>query len=254
MVLFLGGITYLNNNRLREFCHAPREALQKIRAANNRLEIPTDLYPYINGMDSSEDPNRLVRANFSKTDLFIIEISSVRRLTLNGYELQLNFVTDHLVKPYNLDNWLADISRKARQAGEGVKVKSDRNLENAPEEVAKILSEIEMTLETDRSIRDIVHKISNYLHRPILFVGHFNVDKEDGSKVADRNRLNQCLKKTALECNEFYCEPLEIIEKYTPEIALRDNNHWNYNFELTAGKSMYINHIKPLLLNSRGNS
>lgn len=242
------GMVELNNYRLTEFCHTAREAMQKIRVANNRLQIPENIYPLVFGYSHSSVLEEFRRSDFSNTDLFVIEVSSVRRLTFLGYELQLNFVMEYLIKPYKLEPWLEDISRKARHAKNGAVVRSDSYLERAPINISEILSNIEMSLETDHNIQNTIHQISSYLQKPILFVGHFNITKTTGGKVADRDRLNKCLHKASIMADEYYFDPMEIIDDYTREVALRDDNHWNYDFEIEAGNEIYNRSIAKIIL------
>lgn len=242
------GRVLLNNARLAEFCHAPREALQKIRSANNRLEIPAELSMLIDGAEHDGRPKE--RANFKSTDVFVIEMSSVRRLVLNGFELQLNFVTDHLVKPYGLEEWLAQLSVKARNAPPGGRVKHAPDAANcgAPPHVIEQAASIEMSMETDAAIADVVRRIIEYLRKPVVFVGHFDVLKEDGRRVKDRVRLNQCLRAAASEYGAGYFEPAALIESAGAGVALRDNNHWAASFEKEAGSHIFENHIIPAMM------
>jgi len=166
----------LNNSRLAEFCHAPREALQKIRVANNRLTIPAELSILINGVDIPATPEE--RADFRRTDVFLIGISSVRRLTLAGMELQLNCVTDFLVKRYGLEDWFGRLSERARNAPQGIKVRHEPG-DNllAPAHIIAQAAAIEMSMEPDNAIADMVRRIADYLRKPIVFAGHFDVIK-----------------------------------------------------------------------------
>jgi len=241
-------LIHLNNSRLTEFCHAPREVLQKIRIANNRLSPPSpELSLLINGVDQSTAPQK--RADFRTTDVFLIEISSVRRLTLSGMELQLNFVTDFFVKPYGLDDWLSQLSEKARNVPQGTRVRQALSAGNShiPDHVIEMAAAIEMTMEPDSVISEMVKRIVNYLQRPIVFAGHFNVRKDNGQWIGDRVRLNRCLKMAAIQYGAGYFEPANIIDAAGQDVALRDNNHWAYDFESDAGKFILDNHILPML-------
>lgn len=235
----------LNNSRLREFCHSPREALQKIRVANNRMEIPENLSIFVNGVEAAEKP--AVRADFSKTDIFLIEISSLRRLSFQGVELQLNFITDFLVKKYNLEQWFFELSEMARAAPLGRKVKHLPNVKNLPDNINYLASSLEMSMETDEVISEMISKISDYLRKPILFSGHFDVLKNDGRRVQDRVRLNDCVKNAAEKLGHGFFNPSDLFNDVGIGLALRDNNHWNYEFEKDAGNFILNKKIIPML-------
>lgn len=239
------GLINLNNSRLREFCHSPREALQKIRIANNRMVVPENLSLFVNGVEAAE--SNPLRADFSKTDIFVIEISSLRRLSFQGIELQLNFVTEFLVKKYNLDDWFLKLCEMARAAPLGKKVKLHPDKKDLPDEIYYLVSSIEMSLETDAVISEMVVKISDYLNKPILFVGHFDVLKNDGRRVGDRVRLNNCVKNSAEKLGHYFFNPSDLFNDVGADLALRDNNHWNYDFERKAGEFILNNKILPIL-------
>lgn len=231
-----------NNHLLGDFCHAPREALQKIRFANKRLNIPHNIYEYVFGRNELKDDER---ADFSNTTMFVIEFSSVRRLCFDDIELQLNFVSDNLVGRWGVEDWLSKISKITRHSPQGKKNKVECDA-NVPDEIKMILNNITMSLESDRVICDIMDKIVSYVRKPVIFVGHFNVKKNDGSLVLDRNRLNNCMSEHAKKNGYYFFDPMELISIYGQGVALRDTNHWNSNFELIAGHYLYQNYISKI--------
>jgi len=242
----------LNNSRLTEFCHTPREAYQKIRAANNRLAIPPDLSILINGIacpDTESETQSKKRANISRTDIFLIEISSVRRLTLHGYELQLNFVRDYFVNQYGLEEWFAELCDKSRGMPNGTKTRHTPKTKgiNVPPHVIQWAALIEMSIEPDEAISTTIANIVNYIKKPIIFVGHFDVRKPDGQRVVDRVRLNKCIKSSAETNGAGYFEPSSLIGLAGADLALRDNNHWADDFLEIAGRHILENHITPKL-------
>lgn len=239
------GIVETNNHLINDFCHTPREALQKIRVANKKLDIPSPLHPLVFGRDFDSSQ----RADFSKSDIFFIEFSSIRRLCIDNIELQLNFLTEHIVKPYNIDDWLSELSRSARHKPHGKKVKRYCT-QNVASETARMVNNIHMTFESDLIIKEMMDKISQYLKKPIVFVGHFNIEKEDGNLVSDRNRLNTCMKLHAKERGYHFFDPTHLISLYGKNNCLRDNNHWKTSFEIVAGHYLYQNYISVILKDS----
>lgn len=226
-----------NNHLISDFCHAPREALQKLRFANKRLNIPSHLNEYVFGRKNVEAD----RADFSKSSMFIIEFSSVRRLCIDDIELQLNFVTDNLVKTNGAEEWLSNISKLTRHSAEGKKNKVDYN--NVNIDTANIIKKISMSLESNQVICDIMDRIVDYVRVPVVFVGHFNITKDDGTLVSDRNRLNNCMLDHARLKGYHFFDPTKLISIYGQEFALRDHNHWHTNFELIVGHYLYQNYI-----------
>ncbi|NBA25890.1 hypothetical protein GVN72_20205 [Aeromonas caviae] len=225
-----------NNHGLDGFCHSPREALQKIRFANRRLDIPPFLHEYVFGREKIH----INRADFSKSSMFIVEFSSVRRLCIDSIELQLNFVTENLVKPYALEDWLSKISKLTRHSPQGKKTKV-RCEKDISEMISNIVNNISMSLESDQVICDMMDKIVSYVRRPVIFVGHFNITKDDGTLVADRSRLNKCMQSHAYSRGYHFFDPTELISMYGQNVSLRDNNHWHSSFELVVGHYLYQN-------------
>lgn len=231
------GFLTLNNVGFSDFCHTPREALQKLRIADGRFKLPKGLESLVIGRDEEPEIGRIINS-----DLVVIEISSVRRLYYKGCEIQLNFFLENIVRKNNLSEWFDALSKKARMAGQGNKVKHRLVSSNFPNEVVNLASNIEMMMESDDNIRNIMSIIVRDIKKPVLFVGHFNVYKEDHSKVADRERLNNCIRMAANHLNSIYCEPTALIELHGSKIALKDMNHWNDKF-LNEAATFYYDKI-----------
>ncbi len=226
-----------NNHLIGDFCHAPREALQKLRFANKRLDIPLHLHDYVFGRQIVD----VERADFSKSTIFFIEFSSVRRLCIDDIELQLNFVTDNLVKKNGAEDWLSKISKLTRHSDEGKKNKVD--YDNVNIETANVIKNISMSLESNQLICDIMDRIVDYVRVPVVFVGHFNITKDDGTLVSDRNRLNNCMLAHARAKGYHFFDPTKLIAMYGQHFSLRDHNHWHANFESIVGHYLYQNYI-----------
>lgn len=237
----------LNNVGFREFCHSGEEALQKLSVASGELNLPKELRPFVLGHDGTPE-----RGDLSKSDGLILEISSLRRISCRGIALQQNFLLEKFVTPNALQEWFENLTKNARAAPRGSWVSIDPGPSVATP-IRKLARDISMTIESGDGVQKQLAHLILRSPIPVMVVGHFNVPRQDGRKVPDRVILNQCLHDFCAEVGVPYVEPAEAIELAGQTRALRDMNHWNYEFEAEAGAFFYNRLLRWGLLSDRAN-
>jgi len=240
------GLVRLHNYGFESYSHSPSEVLQKLRAAHHRVQFPSHLRILINGTERDGDKILVKRGDYRETSVFLIEISSSRHITIDGFSIQQNFLIEYFVRPNRLEDWwerLCDLNRK-----EGCAQLSP-NEEWISPSVRAIASSVKLKNESESDIRAQMAKICDYLGKPVVFVGHFDFPLSDGSSIKGRARHNKIIRSAAADIGAGYFEPADLISMYGADKAVRDgtNNHWAYSFEKVAGEYLAQNVIKPFI-------
>lgn len=236
------GLISLYNENIASYCHSSREALQKLRFVNGRIGYPDYLRLLINGTQKDGDKTMTMRGDLRKADIYVIEVSSKKRLFLGDFSLQMNFFQDYFVKPNNLQDWWKSLVDSANKSNKPVSLKPSIPLSK---EAFFIASKVELGIETDASIDNDIKLITDYLKKPIILVGHFDILKPDGKPIKERQALNNALRTSAEKYNAKYFEPATLINEFGNEKSLRpeSTNHWAVDFEETVGKHIFEKYI-----------
>jgi len=163
----------LNKSRNYGYCHSPAEAVQMARFMLGKSKFPKELWPLI---ARGVDYDTTHRAKHAKADLYIVELSSAKEITIDGICVQLNYLTAAYRSFF-------ENSARARHfwehAAEGDQIAIDINLNGAqlsPEDIA-LLRRIRLNLVTEESLAENIALLRQMLPN-VMFVTHVNARRE----------------------------------------------------------------------------
>lgn len=220
------GTIKLNQQNIFGFTHYAGEMFQQFRFISGDLVAPSRLLPYLNIPRHWKFPESAELSSFHEkfkdTDVFVVEISSIRRVLFKAFMLQVNRTRELLVpQEANLKEWWNPMTRF------GV-----NDVSKIPEELTGTAREIAEGLKIEEqelsSISRDIQKIVRFLNKPTVLVSHFNTDR-DREPIPQRTKIIRAMR--SLRDPVVVFDPTEAVLRAGIEDALLDLGHYTKSFE-----------------------
>lgn len=201
------GRLILNNTRYG-YVHTSKEVIQQLAVCRGELDIPHHLLELTVSKTAVAEPHLLMpklRKDLSATDVFVIEISSLKEWVHEGIYLQINKARDYLFGA------ISDFERWRREPGkyaDGSVFDIALRHNNAVSEAVLRLSSFRDQAQ-DAMVAD-VKTITGMLQRPIIFVCHCDARDAQHRLIQPRLLLKAALKHAADEANASFFDPSSI--------------------------------------------
>lgn len=182
----------VNKARSYGYCHSSGEAVQLVQFMLGQFTPPKDTWPLI---ARSVEYDTVKDQRHELSDLYIIEISSSKRITIDGVFIQLNYLT-------NAFRSFFEDQKTARgfwdTAGKGDQAAIDRYLgyHCTDEKTQQVLRRVRMHLTTPTQLAEDMRTLTAMLPR-VLFLTHVNARKPSGAPLASRDAFITRVKDTA---------------------------------------------------------
>lgn len=220
------GIIKLNQQNIFGFTHYAGELFQQFRFISGDLVAPSRLLPYLNIPKhwTFPEPSELgsFHEKFKDTDVFVVEISSIRRVLFKAFMLQVNRTRELLVtQERDLKEWWNPLTRF------GI-----NDVSKIPEELTGTAREIATGLKIEEqelsSISRDIQKIVRFLNKPTVLVSHFDTDR-DRRPIPQRTKIIRAMR--SLRDPVVVFDPTELVLRAGIEDALLDLGHYTKPFE-----------------------
>ena len=260
------------SNGLESFCHSIKEVSQKLEFATKKITFPEHLDVLINGKEVDKNLPFKEPLDFKKADVFVIEISTIKQLEIEGYQIQQNYFMEYFIKPNKLEAWWRELVKLANEKGSAsFAPKADW----ISEDVRSLAAKAVLSINTEQDIINEAKKITAHINRPVIFVGHFNITRlkkipyvynlvrklnsvlgftliKDTieAPIRDRVILHNILVKAAKAANAGYYQPADFINQHGKEKALMEGkttNHWAKAYCSVYGEHLVKEVIEPYL-------
>lgn len=225
-----------NSANIYGFVHTAPEALQQIDYLEGR-EVPAELARFLT------PDGVLVRSPRDATDVFVVEISTVKEIVFDTWYLQINYVE----RTFRDRGGLLD-------AFFGLKSERDpevrrRHFEALPgfaETDAlerRVLVEGYIRSTTRDELEAHMAEIVRRLPAPVVFVNHINVPNTAGALIASRNRLCGWIGEICAKRGYRHFDPSPHVSAYGVSEAMaeegRDLNHYANPFKPIIGSILF---------------
>lgn len=225
----------LNQRNIFGFVHNTREITQQFRIVTGDFQPASQLRPFLNIPPRWKSPEAMpldqFHADFAETDIFIVEISSIRLLQFRSLFLQIHRTREILAPGMEQEAWW----RKLTRSGE-----NDQGLilphltDPVHIRIASTLTSVEQTVQ---EVRREALRIRGFLRKPVLFVTTFNCDYKR-QPVPQRTVIAEAL--AALDGNSdsaVFDPTTAVLDRGLPE-AVRDLGHYTEAFEAEIADRM----------------
>lgn len=224
------GLIAMNQQNIFGYTHYTSEIIQQINILTGILKPPSRLLPFLNIAPnwSFPAPGKIddFCENFRETDLFVVEVSSIRELTFKAFVLQINRSRELLgVDDGPQNNWWKHLTRSGVN---NFSLFDESKATPLQTEIAKGLIVREQN-EKD-IIRDLA-KLLDILRRPTLLVSHFDTDY-NGNIIHQRNIVARALRKfvDGQDTAGFF-DPTDLVLDAGITASLQDLGHYRTDFE-----------------------
>lgn len=226
------GRVSMNQKNIFGYTHYTSEILQQFALISGGKAPPQRLRPYLNIPDYWQEPPRRADSHeafheaFADTDLFVVEVSSVRRLLFKAVYLQINRVRELLVGEDEklLRQWWNPLVR----SGDNNAIRQGINWPTPlQQEIGPVIESSEQGVE--ELVADM-RRIKTYLRKPVLFVSHFNTDYK-GVSIPQRQLIIDAMRVMMGDghCG-FYDPSLDVLTAGL-ETSIQDLGHYKVAFE-----------------------
>ncbi|MCC7049173.1 MAG: hypothetical protein IT562_20845 [Alphaproteobacteria bacterium] len=216
------------NGHCHWFTHSARECLQYLDILDGR-EIPPEMFQLVVGTGNvkSDAPQLAFDLVSSAHDVSVVEISTHKRLRYRDWHLHLDqfrIVSRELGLHPDI---LSDRLKIPLDLRDGAFLREFA----MPRFYRDLFLETTLSMQTDDELLLELVEIGERIPGPIVFVDHFNVPRDDGTRFPERDRLTRTLRRYAAASGDLVYETAPAIMKSGRTTALADLNHYANDFE-----------------------
>lgn len=232
------------------FVHTSAEALQQARFMYGETDIPADVQRLVFRPSNGEQARR---GTHKPADMYMVELSSRKLLTIDGYPIQSNYLVRYF------SEFFAD---RARTRMFWSLAEPDKLLERraalAPDAVFKSLSEDDRELLarivkrdlTDDEIEGEMRQLVDLLGKDkVVFVTHVNALTPDNAPIEQRQQLIAAVIQAAERIGVPCYDPTPLMNKIGQADAMEngglDLTHYTEQFAERLCADWYKNYIRP---------
>jgi len=237
----------LNQSGVYGYCHSSAEALQQLRVLQGEQDLPEHVLP-IAAPRNADNPD--ATTVHLPSDLYVVELSSAKVITVDGFCVQLNYLTRHF------ETFFEDRARSRaywRAVREEDAAARKAVLDNAPARLPDdryILDNLQMEMSDEASLLADIKEINASVPNA-LFVTHFAARKHDGVPLAAREAYLRTLRRALQAADVRYFDPSDYVEAFGQSNALKDPDgslsHYSVMFEKFLCDNWVNRYIQPLV-------
>lgn len=212
-----------NFKKIYGFTHTSGEALQQIRFIMGLNDIPEHLQPFIfrPGMKATGAEKYL------PSDMYIVEISSQKKIIAFGFCLQINYLTryyeDFFSKHERARTYWSLAAQDCNEKLEAF-LSADSCYADMPEEDRILLRNIRVEQMQEHSIEQDMVDIVELLGKDrVIFMTHIDAMTQSGSTIPSRSRLIRDVQKIADRIGSPCINPTMLMTAWGQNKALEKN-------------------------------
>ena len=235
------GSVIINNGGMDSFVHSTPEILLRLRVLLGVETYEERLLPLQVGENKSPRTQPIKGFQIDDTDVFVIEISSLKTVSSQGNPLQFNEVRRHLCTPHGIfgEELATKINDAFNQRRESIGSMDHDLPDDFPTDFRPILEHLRPYIQQEQDIVNDLDEIFQLTKRPTLLVNHINVEGSNGRLITSRNRLCNIVKLYCDERRTSLFEPTSMFETMDRTRLLMDDgqdvNHYAKAELLTVG-------------------
>jgi hypothetical protein len=228
-ILAADGRAKLNQGNIFGFVHCAAEVLQQLRLITGETLAPTRLRPYLNIGDHWRTPPPptadALAQQFAATDVFVVEVSSLRHLRFKAFLLQINRTRELLAAdPDVLRDWWTVLLKTGRNNRDAIP------RDGLTPTARELMEQVTLVEQPASTIRRDIEAIARRLGKPVLFVSHFNVDMA-GAPIAQRSTIVEAFNGAGFAAPCDVLDPTGAVKARGIDHALADAAHYQPKFE-----------------------
>lgn len=240
----------INKNRNYGFSHTSSEAVQMMNFMKGEFNPSQEIWELISRGKDAQD---IINMPVSESNLYIVEISSAKLLSIGDDCVQLNYLVNRFNKFFSCIErakayWR--VTSKDEQSEIDIFLKNNWSETDQQITDSKLLSRVRRTQMNEDQIRSDVRKLLQGLPN-VLFITHVNAKKVDGEVIKSRAQLINSVKKIVTEEGGVVYDPTSRMLEIGQETAIEDHSdslaHFTESFAKILFTDWYELHISNVI-------
>ena len=242
----------VNKNRNYGFCHSSSEAVQMMKFMKGNYTPSESNWNLISRGKEFSEINEMPIVN---SDLYVVEISSAKRLTIGNECIQLNYLVSAFTDFFSSTERAKTFWRYAsRNDGEELKGYLQEVWSGTDEQISdsNVLIQVRRKILTEEEIRCDVKELLAGLPN-VIFITHVNALKPDGNVIASRSDLIETVKSVVKSEGGVVYDPTERMLEVGQKNAIEDHSdslaHFTDSFAEILFSDWYDLYIGKVIVN-----
>ena len=232
------------------FVHTSSEALQQVRFMYDKCEIPADVQRLV---FRPSNGGKARNAAHKPASLYMVEISSRKLLTIDGYPIQSNYLTRHFSE-FFADRARAkmfwSLSSADKLAERRALLEQDPVFKGLSAQDRDLLARIVKRDLTDDEIASEMQKVVELLGKDkVIFVTHVNALAEDNAPIESRQQLIATVTNAAQRLGVPCYDPTPLMNRIGQADAMEDGGldltHYTGRFSERLGAEWFKTYMRP---------
>lgn len=219
------GFIRINNGGMNTFVHSLPEILMRLKVLNFDAEYSSEIVGLQVGLRKGAALVPDVDFEFLKTDVVVIEISTLKSIFYANQPLQFNEVNRLLCTPHG------DFGIELRSNIDYAFAKKEASVSMPkapfPTTLSKayrhVVSNLSPKLMDEGDIISYLDQLCDYIKKPILFVNHINIEGANGIKISSRDKLCRIIDNYCTMNKLSLFEPSTVFKNHDRESLLAKN-------------------------------
>lgn len=233
-----GGVEVLRA-RNYGFTHTAEEALQQLRYMRGETDFPAEVKPILFRPGSEE---KLSKQNFVEPDLYVIEISSAKLITVDGVAVQMNYLKRHFNEFFFDAARTRNFWQLASLEGQEEKtawLKQQAAFTRLDKEDQSLLRQMSLRRSSLPDLRNAMGEIAAIVGGDkVVFTTHVNAFNPDGKQIASRDALITAVVANAAELGVQVYNPTALMLAFEQRLAME-----NGGLDLTHFTDAFSDHL-----------
>jgi len=226
------------------FVHTSKEVLQQLDVLDGR-EIPPELVRFVASAEYAPPRRR------GPTDLFFVEVSSLKEIHFRGHLLQINCLDRVLQGRRELFEAFFRHKYASERETRAERLALLPSFAAADPVERSVLLEGHVHITTRAELDEDLLAIARRLPGPVVFVSHIDVPDSAGAVIESRSRLCGWMREICAERGHVFFDPAPQVSAYGRLKALaeegRDTNHYTTEFKSVLGSLLFETYAQPLM-------
>ncbi|EDT6685213.1 Vi polysaccharide biosynthesis protein TviD [Salmonella enterica subsp. enterica] len=212
-----------NFKKVYGFTHTSSEALQQVRFVLGLIDIPEKVRPFIFRPTVNYSNTDI----HSRSDFYIIEISSQKKIMAYGFCLQMNYLTHHFYEFFSQTErarvyW--SLATPGNQHKLLAYLKDDPCFAEMSKDDRALLSNISVEqMDEYATEQDMIEIVQLLGHDRVMFMTHVDAVTRAGTVIQSRSRLIKNVDAIAAKIGIPCVNPTNLMEKWGQKRALEKN-------------------------------
>lgn len=232
----------LNMKRIYGFSHSSAEALQQMYFLQGAFTPLPEIWPMISPSQQRQDK---LAEHHEPSDIYIIEISSAKSLSIGGQNIQLNYLRRQFSNFFDDTDRYQTFMQLCQSASHSEVVEFlEAAWSTTPEQrdESAILQHVRLEYCTEESLLRDVAQLRDGLGE-VMLVSHVNAQLPGARNIPTRSDFIGNLTRVADKLNVPLCDPTDLMKRFGQDKAIADNSksfaHFTDAFSLELVQSWF---------------